>query len=286
MSLDDIVQSAQQWAQDNLDDHTLAILQGADQKQTRQFFDSLQKEFQGEYVLDLAQLRDAAKIALPLLESHPETQPYALWLKTRMDYLDTAEELRVIIPPPAAAPGQPPPPPTNPPPEMVRKVWVKTLADRPRPAEANPLVAELKPIFVKQGVPSELVWIAEVESSFDPRARSPAGAACLFQLMPETAAKQYGLKTFPIDQRLKPEPSAAAAAQYLDHLHRHFNDWRLAIAAYNAGEGTVDNALKRYHARTYDEIAPHLPAETQLYVPKVEATVQRREAPSSTVFSG
>jgi membrane-bound lytic murein transglycosylase D len=94
--------------------------------------------------------------------------------------------------------------------------------------------------------------------------------------MPDTA-KRFGLRTFPFDQRLAPDDSALAAAKYLQYLHRHFNDWRLALAAYNAGEGTLQNLLNRHKAHTFDEIATHLPAETQLYVPKVEATILRRE---------
>ena len=94
--------------------------------------------------------------------------------------------------------------------------------------------------------------------------------------MPATA-KQYGLSTWPFDQRLDAEPSARAAATYLGKLHEKFHDWRLALAAYNAGEGTVQNLMKRYKATTYDGIASHLPAETQMFVPKVEATIKRRE---------
>jgi membrane-bound lytic murein transglycosylase D len=118
--------------------------------------------------------------------------------------------------------------------------------------------------------------VAEVESSFDPRARSPVGATGLFQLMPATA-KRYGLQTWPLDQRLKPEPSARAAAEYLSFLHRDFKDWRLVLAAYNSGEGTVEELLKKHKAHTFDAIATHLPAETQMFVPKVEATILRRE---------
>ena len=104
-----------------------------------------------------------------------------------------------------------------------------------------------------------------------------AGAAGLFQLMP-TTAKRYGLRTtWPFDQRLTPEPSARAAAEYLRYLHGQFKDWRLAVAAYNAGEGTVQNLLTRRKAHTYDAIAGKLPAETQMYVHKVEATLMRRE---------
>jgi membrane-bound lytic murein transglycosylase D len=138
-------------------------------------------------------------------------------------------------------------------------------------------VSRLKPIFVAERVPPELVWIAEVESSFDPRVRSPAGAAGLFQLMPATA-RRFRLKTaWPWDDRLNPELSARAAAQYLKYLHSHFKGWQLALAAYNAGEGTVQDLLTRHKAQTYDAIATRLPAETQMYVPKVEATLLRRE---------
>ena len=276
MTLDDVVQSAQQWAKENLDEDFLRSVPEVDQQKVREVLDRIQKDFHGEYVIDLASLREAARSIVPILESRPETLPYAIWLKSHMDYLDTADELRLLIPPPKAKPGQPPPPPPNPPAEKQRAVWIKKLSDRPWPPEAKPYVARLKPVFVEQKIPAELVWVAEVESSFDPRARSPAGAAGMFQLMPATA-KQYGLKTWPLDQRLHPEDSARAAAKYLGALHSQFKDWRLALAAYNAGEGTVQNLLKRQKATTYDAIAPRLPAETQLFVPKVEATLLRRE---------
>ncbi|MEY2466332.1 MAG: rane-bound lytic murein transglycosylase, partial [Verrucomicrobiota bacterium] len=129
-----------------------------------------------------------------------------------------------------------------------------------------------------------LVWVAEVESSFDARASSPAGATGLFQLMPQTA-KQYGLRIWPFDERKQPEESAHAAAKHLNYLHTKFKDWRLALAAYNAGEGTVQKLLKRSKAQTYDAIATHLPAETQMYVPKVEATLLRREGVKLTELS-
>jgi len=276
VTIDDLMRSAQQFANDNLDTNVLAALQNTDQEKVQQFFDSIQKNFQGEYVIDLAKLRDTAKTVLPLLNSYEETAPYGAWLKTRMDYLDAAEELRLLIPPPKTAPELPLAPPYHPPPEQVREIWIRKISTRPVPDEAKPYVGKLKSIFSQQKVPSQLVWVAEVESSFDPSARSPAGAAGLFQLMPETA-KQYGLRIWPSDQRLQPEPSARAAATYLARLHEKFQDWRLTLAAYNAGEGTVQNLLKRYKATTYDGIASHLPAETQMYVPKVEATLQKRE---------
>jgi membrane-bound lytic murein transglycosylase D len=288
LTLDDLLQSAEQWAKENLDDDALRTLQSADRQKIEQLFAHIQKEFQGEYAIDLASLRSAAKTILPILERYEETLPYALWLKTRLDYLEVADELRIKIPPPKSKPGAPPKPDrwgerprepgrlANPAPQLERQIWIEKLSERPWPSTAKPYVSRLKPIFISQKVPAELVWLAEVESSFDPRARSPSGAAGLFQLMPDTA-KRFGLRTFPFDQRLSPDESALAAAKYLQYLHRHFNDWRLALAAYNAGEGTVQNLLTRHKAHTFDEIATRLPAETQMYVPKVEATILRRE---------
>ncbi len=125
-------------------------------------------------------------------------------------------------------------------------------------------------------MPAELVWLAEVESGFDARARSPDGAVGMFQLMPATA-KNYGLSLWPFDQRRQPEAAALAAAEYLHALHNQFGDWRLAVAAYNCGAGTVQKLLEDYHAKSYARIATHLPAETQMYVPRVEATILHRE---------
>ena len=276
VTVDDLAQAADEWAKENLDEDALRLLQEVDREKVKRFFADLQKQLRGQYVVDLAALKDTAKALLPLLESYEETQPYAAWLRTRLDYLEAAEQYRLSTHAPKPEPNQPPRPIPNPGPEKEREVWVKKLADRPWPESAKPYVSRLKPIFAAQKVPAELVWLAEVESSFDPRARSPAGAAGLFQLMPATA-KQYGLSTWPLDQRLRPEPSARAAAKHLEQLHRHFKDWRLALAAYNAGEGAVQKSLERYKARSFDAIATHLPAETQMYVPKVEATLARRE---------
>ena len=276
MTLDEMVQSADQWAQENLDDDALRALQEVDRDKVKQFLNDIQKQLKGDYVVDLAALKDTAKIVLPLLEAADETQPYAAWLKAQLDYLEVADQFRRTIPPPKVEPGQPPKSATNAPPTLEREVWVKQFADRPWPERAKSYVPRLKPIFTAQKVPPELVWVAEVESSFDPRAHSPAGAVGLFQLMLATA-KRYGLRTWPLDHRLRPEDSARAAAKYLAYLHTHFKDWRLALAAYNAGEGTVDKLLQRQKARTFDAIATRLPAETQMFVPRVEATRARRE---------
>ena len=278
--LQDFIQSAQQWADENLDTNVLQAvqesLQNVDRQKVEDFLSDMQQRFGGDYVLDLASLKETAQAILPLLESHEETQPYAVWLKSRLDYLEVSDELRRAASPSKVEPGQPPPPLPNPAPEKAREIWMKKFTERPWPKGAKDYVTKLKPVFAAEQVPPELVWVAEVESSFDARARSPAGATGLFQLMPATA-KRFGLSMFPFDQRRQPEPSARAAAQYLKFLHSHFKDWRLALAAYNAGESAVEKLLARQKTKSFDSIATHLPAETQLYVPKVEATLLRRE---------
>jgi membrane-bound lytic murein transglycosylase D len=276
VTLDDIMQSAEQWADENLDDDALRVLRSADQEKVRLLLADLQKQFQGEYVIDLAGLKDSAKAVLPILESHEETAPYAAWLKAQLDYLEVADEFRLTIPLPKPEPGVPLKPVPNPAPEAEREIWIKKLSERPWPDAAKPYVPRLKAIFAEQKIPPELIWVAEVESSFDPRARSPDGAVGLFQLMPATA-KRYGLRVSMFDQRVNAEENARAAAKYLRYLHGHFKDWRLALAAYNAGEGTVQKLLDRHKAKTFDAIATRLPAETQMYVPRVEAVILRRE---------
>ena len=276
VTLPGMIQGAQQWAQENLDTNFLNSLPDVDESVVQQFFRDVQQRFQGNYVVDIAPLRQTAQTVLPLLESHEDAQPYAAWLKSQMDYLDVADEIRITIPPPEIETNQPIQRIINPPAHMEREIWVKKLSNRPWPAAAKEYVPELKPIFAAQKVPPELVWVAEVESSFDRRAQSPAGAAGLFQLMPETA-KRFGLSLWPRDQRFQPEPSATASAQYLKHLYDSFHDWRLALAAYNCGEGTVQKLLGHYKTRNYDDIAQHLPAETQMYVPRVEAVLLQRE---------
>jgi membrane-bound lytic murein transglycosylase D len=276
VSWDTVIQSAQDWAAENLDTNALRVLAGTDQERTQKLLNDLQAQFQGEYILDLAPMKEVANSLMPVLEAHEETKPYARWLKARLDYLEFAQELRLIIPSPGPEPGAAPSPLPNPPPEKEREIWVRKVADRELPEEARGYIERLKPIFAQEKAPPELVWLAEVESGFDPNARSPGGAVGLYQLMPATA-RQYGLRTWILDQRLNAETNACVAAKHLAYLHRKFKDWRLALAAYNAGEGTVENLLKRQETRSFDAIAPRLPAETQMYVPRVEAIILRRE---------
>jgi len=276
VTLPELIQGAQQWAQENLDTNVLSALPSVDDPAVQQFFRELRRRYQGDYVVDLAALRQTAQTVQSVLEGSDETRPYAAWLKAQMDYLDVADEIRITIPPPAVETNQPPLPIPNPSAQQERELWMKKVSVAPWPAAAREYVPELKPVFAAQKVPPELIWVAEVESSFDRHALSPAGAAGLFQLMPDTA-RRFGLSLWPRDQRFQPEPSATASAQYLKHLYGHFQDWRLALAAYNTGEGTVQKLLDRYKTHNYDDIAEHLPAETQMYVPRVEAILRQRE---------
>ncbi|MBN8247287.1 MAG: lytic transglycosylase domain-containing protein [Verrucomicrobia bacterium] len=279
-SLDDLIRSGQELAEEHVDPKVLeALRKGEDPAVTRRLLDDLQQRFQGDYLVDVARMRETAETLLPVLEQLPATRPYAGWLRPRMDYFEVADQLEVQIPPPR--PGQPAPPRTNPSAAQERQAWEVQVGRTPSPKGAATWVPRLKPLFRAQRVPQELVWVAEVESSFNPEARSPSGAVGLYQLMPATA-QSLGLKLTPQDERRVGERNARAAAGYLRALYGRFKDWRLTLAAYNGGQGRVGDLLKSKRARTFDEISPHLPAETQLYVPKVEAVVQRREGRALT----
>jgi len=254
----------------------MAILRNGESGSWEAWLKMAAEELRGDYVLDLAELEEAADWVLPLMERNPETRGYASWLRARMDYFDVAEFFRGTLPQPRTKPGQPPAPPMTPTPEQERRAWKKQMEDVSAPKGASTWVPRLKPVFGTAGAPKALVWLAEVESSFDPQARSPVGATGLYQLMPKTA-QELGLKIAPTDERLVAEKNAKAAATYLVRLRRQFGDWPLALAAYNAGPGRVSDTLKRRRARSFDAIAPDLPAETQMYVPKFEAVLQRRE---------
>jgi membrane-bound lytic murein transglycosylase D len=273
LSADDLIDSVEQWARENLDDEVLQALGPVDRDRVRAVLADLQTRFQGNSVYDLSALKESASALVPLLRQFEETDPLAQWLQTRLDYLDAADELRRDAQSTPPKPGVAPPPPT---PQRQRAVWNKQLEKRPLPPRAQSYVPQLKPFFAAEKVPPELVWLAEVESSFNPKVRSPAGAEGMFQLMKPTA-KRLGLSTSLPDERLNPEKSARAAARYLRYLHGRFGDWRLALAAYNAGEGRVEALLKNARSRSYDDIFNRLPAETQMYVPKYEATLKKRE---------
>jgi len=193
-----------------------------------------------------------------------------------MDYFEVADQLLIDIPPPQIQPGQPKPRPATPTPEQERRAWTVQVAKSPLSRRSARWVPRLKPIFLSERVAPELVWLAEVESAFNPEAQSPVGAAGLYQLMPATA-QSLGLKLAPQDERKNGDKNARAAAAYLRYLYLKFRDWRLTLAAFNAGETRVREALKSTQGKTFEDIVRWLPAETQMYVPKFEAVLKRQE---------
>lgn len=123
-------------------------------------------------------------------------------------------------------------------------------------------------VFDKHNIPLEIKYLAMVESALNPRATSVAGAQGLWQFIYSTG-RLMGLSiTSYIDERNDPYKSTEAAARFLKQLYRWFNDWNLALAAYNSGPGNVTKAIRRSGGKTnYWELRPYLPRETAGYVP-------------------
>lgn len=133
----------------------------------------------------------------------------------------------------------------------------------------------MQDILTSYGVPSELVYVTLVESSFDTIAVSPKGAAGCWQIMPGTA-RQLGLRVSERhDERFDLVKSTQAAAKYLRILYDELHTWPLAVAAYNAGVPLVDKALRRHRKNTIWELARigALPRQTSAFVAKVFATI-------------
>ncbi|WP_237706951.1 LysM peptidoglycan-binding domain-containing protein [Ochrovirga pacifica] len=134
------------------------------------------------------------------------------------------------------------------------------------------------PFFEEQlanyNIPLEMKYLAIIESALRPRAKSPVGATGMWQFMYHTG-KLYNLKVSSyVDERQDPLKSTKAACQYLSKLHDIFDDWDLALAAYNSGPGNVSKAIRRSGNRTnYWNIRPFLPKETSDYLPAFYATM-------------
>ena len=141
-----------------------------------------------------------------------------------------------------------------------------------RSARYRPFIeAEL----AKAGLPRDLVFLAMIESGFNPSAYSCADAAGLWQFIEETG-RRYGLQVNTwVDERRQPEKATRAAIKYLGKLHREFDDWYLAVAAYNAGERRIENAITDHGTRDFWEIAAtdSIFQETKRYVPKLIAAI-------------
>ena len=128
--------------------------------------------------------------------------------------------------------------------------------------------------FDKYDLPLEIKYLAVVESALNPLAKSRVGAKGLWQFM-FTTGKIYGLEVSSyVDERADPKRATTAAAKYLKSLYKIFDDWDLALAAYNSGPGNVSKAIRRSGGETnYWKIRNRLPRETAGYVPAFLATM-------------
>ncbi len=134
-----------------------------------------------------------------------------------------------------------------------------------------PLIEEQ---LAKYNIPLEMKYLVVVESALNPLAKSPVGATGLWQFMYQTG-RQFDLKVSSyVDERSDVLKSTIAACQYLNKLYKTFNDWDLALAAYNSGPGNVSKAIRRSGgSKNYWNLRHHLPRETASYVPLFYATM-------------
>ena len=139
----------------------------------------------------------------------------------------------------------------------------------------------IEDIFGQYGLPSELKYMAVIESALNPNAVSKMGATGLWQFMYSTG-RMYGLTmNSVVDERRDPVKSTHAAARYLRDLYQIYNDWILVIAAYNCGPGNVNKAIARSgHKKDYWDIYYRLPRETRGYIPQYVAALYAMTYPT------
>ena len=138
------------------------------------------------------------------------------------------------------------------------------------------------------GLPEDLAYLPMIESGYSLTACSTANAVGPWQFMHSTAL-DYGLEINRfVDDRRDPEKSTRAAVAYLANLYGMFGDWQLAVAAYNAGEGTISKGIKNSNATDFWELAQeqYLPSETKRYVPKLIAAIIIAKNPEKYGFTG
>jgi membrane-bound lytic murein transglycosylase D len=145
----------------------------------------------------------------------------------------------------------------------------------------------MKEILREEGLPGELVYLALIESGFNPHAYSRARAMGIWQFSPGTA-RRYGLViNWWIDERRDLEKSTRAAAQYLKNLYALFDDWYIAAAAYNAGEGKLQRAIRKYDSTCFWDLSRYryLQRETKNYVPRFLAALTIAREPEQYGFA-
>src|SRR5687767_13543978 len=146
--------------------------------------------------------------------------------------------------------------------------------------------------LAQRDMPQDLIYLAMIESGFNPTAQSPAKASGLWQFIGETG-RRYGLTVNrKVDERNNPARATDAALSYLADLHERFGSWYLAAAAYNTGENRVGRIMREVTGRErgtdqdYYRIANRLPQETRDYVPKLIAAARIAKEPAKYGFAG
>lgn len=144
----------------------------------------------------------------------------------------------------------------------------------------------------ERDMPQDLIYLAMIESGFNPKAVSPAKAGGLWQFISETG-QRYGLTVNKrVDERNHPEKATDAALSYLSDLHKRFGSWYLAAAAYNTGENRVGRIMREVTGKErgtdadYYRISNRLPKETREYVPMMIAAARIAKDPARYGFGG
>jgi membrane-bound lytic murein transglycosylase D len=142
-------------------------------------------------------------------------------------------------------------------------------------------------IFAEEGVPLDVTWLGQVESSWKPKAVSWASASGLWQFIPSTG-RMYGLRQNAfIDERNSYEQATRASARHLKDLSKRYNgNWELAMAAYNTGAGNIDRAISRAGTANFWMIYPYIAQETRNYVPNILAVILIAKNPEKYGFKG
>ena len=177
--------------------------------------------------------------------------------------------------------------------------WVKTFSTNPKVRSNFAVWLDRKPTYepmisaklTERDMPQDLIYLAMIESGFNPKAKSPAAAGGLWQFISETG-KRYGLTVSKrVDERNQPAKATDAALSYLSDLHDRFGSWYLAAAAYNTGENRVGRIMRQVTGSEkgtdadYYRISSLLPKETQNYVPMMIAAARISKDPVKYGFA-
>lgn len=177
--------------------------------------------------------------------------------------------------------------------------WVKNFSTNPRLKSDFAIWLDRKTKYepmisaklTEREMPQDLIYLAMIESGFNPKAKSPAAAGGLWQFISETG-KRYGLTVNKrVDERNQPAKATDAALSYLSDLHDRFGSWYLAAAAYNTGENRVGRLMRQVTGSEkgtdadYYRISSLLPKETQNYVPMMIAAARISKDPAKYGFA-